>query len=142
VTGRCDTCGSYHTPLPRVTAAAPTPDPGALLDRLEEARKAATPGPWEQDIYEIQAHRRRLVAETGWRPDAALIVAAVNALPDLLRLARDGLALRAGVERLAAEFDSATSPPVISDFDRGLVAGYARAADQIRAVVADTSGEA
>jgi hypothetical protein len=126
----------------------PTPDPGALLDRLEELAKAGTAGEW----YERPGHLGPAmfsdapglpgVGHTYLPADAALIVAAVNALPDLLRLARDGLALRAEVERLAEEFDGATSPPVVSDFDRGLVAGYARAADQIRAVVADTSGEA
>jgi len=77
---------------------APTPDPGALLDRLEEARKAATAGPW--DVYSetcigAGAGRFEYVGEVASDHDAALIVAAVNSLDDLLRLARDGLALRA-----------------------------------------------
>ena len=83
-----------------VMGVTPSPGPGALLDRLEEARKAATPGPWTvgrsagtgTGIYDADGDP---CGSAGLAADAALIVAAVNALPDLLRLARDGLALRA-----------------------------------------------
>jgi len=40
------------------------------------------------------------------------------------------------VEALADEFDEATVPALINEFDRGLVAGYARAAARIRAALA------
>lgn len=75
-----------------------TTDLTRWLDELDAAREKATPGPWEQDIYEVLAPHHRLVAETGWRPDAALIVAAVNALPELIRLARERYAMLDRVE--------------------------------------------
>ena len=63
VTGRCDTCGSYHTPLPRVTGAVPTPDPGALRAPIlsTDAYRA-----WrgERRLRDMAAH----IAATGLAP--------------------------------------------------------------------------
>jgi hypothetical protein len=111
---------------------APVPDPGALLDRLEEARKAATEaGPLAiSDGWDLAvAHKSQGVVLF----DAAIedaMVTAYNALPDLIRLARDGLALRAEVERLVDKIDKQLWAIDPNDL-----------AKAIRAVVADTSGE-
>jgi len=152
----------------------PAPDPGALLDRLEELGEAATPGPWRWDSEFGEANDTGLALTNdageeivgayndhccSFRDDphvndadAALIVAAVNALPDLIRLARDGLALRDGVERLAEEMET-VADEVTPDAERhtrtnssnrrqrGYAAALRHAADRLRAVVADTSGE-
>ena len=90
---------------------APSPDPGALLDRLEEARTAATRGPWSVDgtcgpvmgaailppygtsEVPVVALDAGVIREA----DAALIVALVNAAPTLIRLARERAALRDAV---------------------------------------------
>lgn len=104
---------------------APVPDPGALLDRLEEARKAAT----------LRKAIQHAVFDAGGH--SAKAAAAILALPevaDLIRLARDGLALRAGVERLAED---------VRDESMYGENGVTRReiADRLLAVVADTSGE-
>jgi len=101
---------------------APTSDPGALLDRLEEARKAAT-GLCSFEDYHAYSSAVR------------------DALPDLLRLARDGLALRAGVERLAEEIDTKADVQNVLGAGNGRIAELIDLADRLRAVVADTSGQ-
>ena len=81
--------------------------PGAFLDRLEEARQAATPVPWIQSVHydgqpivagDFDGESCTDLAYVPDSPaDAALIVALVNAAPDLIRLAREGAALRDAV---------------------------------------------
>jgi hypothetical protein len=109
---------------------APTPAVPDLLTRLEQLRAAATPGPWTHDVYEDHASRRRFVAETGWRPDAALIVAAVNALPSLVS------ALRA-VAELAEELEAEAQQQVDDSDSLASVVGrsWVNAARQFRAVL-------
>jgi len=134
-----------------VPVTAPVPDPGALLDRLEEA----------------------VAATLGGNPSAWRNAASVVALPEvagLIRLARDGLALetgplvraldqaidryealRAGVERLAEEFQAEGEELQTRSRRVAWVDGQ-RALDdaarlrkltraRLRADVADTSGE-
>ena len=65
------------------------------LDRLEALRAAATPGEWT--TYPSRSGQPGLVHikipnsmhPTAWPADAALIVAAVNALPDLIGRIRE-----------------------------------------------------
>jgi hypothetical protein len=114
---RTATCTCAAT-APGIPMTAPTPDPGALLDRLEEARNAATPGPWIQwhapDVVAIGTgfamHRGVPSNPSGWvvsgasgltGADAALIVAMHEALPALIAAARERDRLRAAVEGLA-----------------------------------------
>jgi hypothetical protein len=139
---------------------APTPDPGALLDRLEEARKAALavrkdyPSlPVLNALHDDDADQVIAVWSDGATADfvetfdpesADLIAAAINHLPDLIRLARDGLALRAGIERLAEEADARVRASVPASAAERLIADGAHTVKvgDLRAVVADTSGEA
>jgi hypothetical protein len=60
-------------------------------ERVAELRalcEAATPGPWEHDgsrcVYVPEEYSRRPLVVAEWKPNAALIAAARNALPDLL----------------------------------------------------------
>jgi hypothetical protein len=73
------------------------------VDALEAARAAATPGPWRPHGEHLIVDERgvSLIATQVDDADAALIVAAVNALPDLLDEVRWGRALREAVEGLA-----------------------------------------
>jgi len=142
----------------------PTSDPGALLDRLEEARKAVA--------ETLGRHRwisRRpggVGCQCGWlgtRPEVqahlADVALAVPEVAGLIRLARDGLALetgplvraldqaidryealRAGVERLAENWTRYPQSPQDRERNR-YGAAMEDCAKAIRAVVADTSGE-
>jgi len=88
-------------------ANAPRPVTAVDVDALDAARAAATPGEWHQDGTHVArgsrwTHDTSALAPTGSVEDAALIVAAVNALPDLLAEVRRGRALREAVEGLAA----------------------------------------
>jgi hypothetical protein len=65
------------------------------VDALDAARAAATPGPWT-----VLTGQRGYVSH----PDAALIVAAVNALPELIAEVRWGRALREAVDGLAKQW--------------------------------------
>jgi hypothetical protein len=56
------------------------------LDELERLLREATQVPWEQNSYRIFGNE--WVADCAMERDAALICAAVNTLPALLRLAR------------------------------------------------------
>lgn len=69
------------------------------VDALDKLREAATAGPWEDEggATGISAYTSDA--------DAALIVAAVNALPDLIAEARKYRTLREAVEGLADELD-------------------------------------
>jgi hypothetical protein len=70
-----------------------------MTDELERLLKAATPGPWQAmagDPLAVDAHEAVYVCKmTGATPvtrlaaNAALIVAAVNALPELVAMAKD-----------------------------------------------------
>lgn len=78
-----------------------------VLDRLDALRTEATPGPWIEDAgYRVRDAAGVVITEgkhmTGWNGrDSALIVAAVNALPALLRIARAAeVALAALVEEI------------------------------------------
>ena len=115
---------------------APTPDPGALLDRLEDA----------------------VAATLGGNPSAWRNAASVVALPEvaaLIAAARERDRLRTAVEELAEELLSAAELYDAAALDARMAfdlmaegghliqAGDARRfADRLRAVVADTSGEA
>lgn len=77
-------------------------DPTVDLAALDALYQAATPGPWEQDpdlecyVCCVVKGRRdsRLLRTEDSPEDAALIAAAVTALPDLLRRVRLGDAAR------------------------------------------------
>jgi len=84
-------------------------DPRQLLDQLDALRAAATPGPWE---HVTDDHGRKGVEHSVWSdsgecyvaevlpgPDAALIVAAVNSLPQLVAALR-------GVMKVADELSA------------------------------------
>lgn len=62
----------------------------ALCDRLDALLAAATPGEWRQDGTMIAEGRHLNTIVDCWEDaaDAALIVAAVNALPELTRAVR------------------------------------------------------
>jgi hypothetical protein len=75
--------------------ATPAQDVRALLDRLEQAHAAATPGPWcedEEGFHDLEAIDEHGFGEVIGRIDAGedvtLIVAAVNALPSLVSALR------------------------------------------------------
>jgi hypothetical protein len=84
------------------------------LAALDAARAAATPGPWAMDdVYDTvvtapDGPGHRIVAETfaAEGRNTALIVAAVNALPDLIAAARRLRALRDALEALAVKYDT------------------------------------
>ena len=94
----------------------------ADLDALDALLQAATPGPWEQDpdlecyVCCVVKGRRdyRLLRTEDSPEDAALIAAAVTALPDLLRRVRLGDAAREVLEALekwrGAAFDAEMRP--------------------------------
>jgi hypothetical protein len=67
-------------------------DLSRLLDELEQARAKAVPGTWETAAEQRQvifhAGSDRWVAEASDMGDAALIVAAVNAVPTLVAALR------------------------------------------------------
>lgn len=124
---------------------------------LEAARAAATTGEWavywgthiasgvvvtspggvqvDYGICEMEDEDDRACSDNEQNPaspsaDAALIVAAVNALPGLLAAVRERDALRAGIVRLAMEDDAARD-------DYGF---RARNRDRLRALLADVDG--
>jgi hypothetical protein len=79
------------------TACDRPADPAALLDQLDALHDDATnPAPYfidpkhAQDVLNRQGSS---IAETAWPEDAVLIVAAVNALPQLTAALRAALAL-------------------------------------------------
>lgn len=79
------------------------------LDALDALLKAATPGEWKQGTK----HPGAIIAGREWvgdfyrECDAALIAAAVNALPALLRRARIGDAAREVADAAVAADDAA-----------------------------------
>lgn len=129
--GPCTTnCGPTRCARRPVTASVvPAGDSGreTWLDGLEKALAGARPSaPWE---HIVDHHQGDIVEHSIWDPgnergdlgdyvaqwvdsedDALLIIAAVGALPDLLRLARREAALRDGVERLAEDIDPGELP--------------------------------
>ena len=70
-------------------------DVRAWLDELDAAREKATAGPWQVDGEHLIVDGRRfyLIAKGVDNADAALIVAAVNALPRLTAAVRAALDL-------------------------------------------------
>lgn len=85
----------------------------ALLDRLDEARAAATPGPWhvmrstdDRRAYAITAGRVVTDSAGCSTPDAACIVAEHNAVPALVAALRNVLAVAEELEAWAGENDS------------------------------------
>ena len=92
------------------------------LDELERLLAAATPGPWRvsaDEPYEGYVQRRNIEADASeWitcgatseyqclenEHDAALIVAAVNALPDVIAAAKREARLREALDRLTRPF--------------------------------------
>ena len=128
----------------------PEPSPiTALCDQLEQLRAAATPGEWSRwrdqesvpgwDGFIVigddaaEGEECNPTARVYVAPDAALIAAAVNAVPRLVA------ALRA-VEALAEDMEQATKPPVLSEFDRGVAATYVDVVSQLRAALATGAG--
>jgi hypothetical protein len=115
-----------------------TTDLTGWLDSLEEARKAATPGPWfawDRGVgwmIALDPGGDRVLPE-GMRTDlarqedAALIVAAVNALPELVAALRGVLALADESTFDVREWGEPGSP---------YSNGARHAFDRIRAVVA------
>ena len=81
------------------------------VDALDAARAAATPGPWRQDSAwpcDFGPAGDEQHGNVDLPENAALIVAAVNALPDLLAEVRRGRALRERLEELAESLTVAT----------------------------------
>jgi hypothetical protein len=95
------------------------PEPLAWLDALAETHGKATEGPW---AHIVDDHGRKGIEHSLWsesadgyvaeqlvsryaEADAAAIVAAHNALPELLRLARERYALEAAVLALADKWE-------------------------------------
>ena len=111
----------------RAQPTVPSAELARVLDELERLEKAATPGPWRADGFEIDQlsdagegypldHYPDCANVSTWvgasgedgpygiqrKEDAALIAAARNALPALLRAARERDELRARAERAEA----------------------------------------
>ena len=104
------------------------------VDALDKLREAATAGPWACNAEPVthQSPEGHIwseslratgewadeVADTFEHPDAALIVAAVNALPELLAEVRRGRVLREAVEGLAEEWAQTRGPLAVTHADR------------------------
>jgi hypothetical protein len=110
------------------------------VDALDAARAAATPGYWQlsPDGWTFAVQYENGLGYRVRDADAALIVAAVNALPELLAEVRRGRALREAVEGLAAEWDRSRREGWVP-VGRGTEVGWARDvahAAAVRAVLA------
>jgi hypothetical protein len=111
------------------------------LDQLDQLRAKATPGEWSSQENRVYARGYRVATVVlGGEPgapeaDAALIVAAVNALPKLTRPARERDALRQAVLDLAEELDATV-------LELGRLGDLKRTADRLRAVAIDALGDA
>lgn len=87
-----------------------TPIPDSELDALERLREKAEPGPWRADVYgdgfqvAIATPLFPAIGLANRWDDANLLVAAVNALPRLIRTVREQ---RAEIARLRAQVDAA-----------------------------------
>lgn len=112
-----------------MTADSPPP---VDLDQLEgRLRNAAMGSLRVGEHYGIHLYAGENPVGTTLRAsDAAAIVAAVNAAPALIAELRDLRDREAAVRALAGRM-RAQGEPYLNDFDRGLVAGYRDAADQI-----------
>lgn len=132
-----------------MTDTTPAPPLTALLDQLDQLRAAATPGPWlawdAPDVTAIAAGVEHTPSGTPINPkawvvdgasgltdaDAALIVAAVNAVPQLTTALRAVLQLADDVERDAvgsAEPNNPESPEHVRAAALFVVAHSIRAA--------------
>jgi alkanesulfonate monooxygenase SsuD/methylene tetrahydromethanopterin reductase-like flavin-dependent oxidoreductase (luciferase family) len=92
------------------------------VDALDAARALATPGEWDHHCCIVGADSGP-VTQTFLARDGDLIVAAVNALPELLAEVRRGRALRVRIERSveAAEVSLAHGLPVdVAEYVAGL----------------------
>jgi hypothetical protein len=105
--------------------ATPAQDVRALLDRLEQAHAAATPGPWcedEEGFHDLEAIDEHGFGEVIGRIDAGedvtLIVAAVNALPSLVSALR---AVADLADELEDEADTALEKYPSNPFDVPIV---------------------
>jgi hypothetical protein len=124
------------------------------VDALDAARAAATPGPWsidakgwidagdyatvigpaDVDCMSYCYGGTSRIEGDNLPADAALIVAAVNALPELLAEVRRGRALREALEGLAKELDQELA-------DRGILLDRViRPGDRLRAALAAVDG--
>ncbi|MDB5597926.1 MAG: hypothetical protein JWM36_4887 [Hyphomicrobiales bacterium] len=128
------------------------PEPLAWLDALADTHSKATEGPWE---HIVDDHGRKGIEHSLWSEsadgyvaeqlvshyaaaDAAAIVAEHNALPELLRLARERYALEAAVLALAEELDDKRTPRSFHSagtFSDGTSRAYGNAAADIRSTV-------
>ena len=98
----CHSCGHVWKPHDHATVGVPIPAPprSELADQLEALWKAATPGPWESDGKMVRARKASgrmglLAYLSSFNSDnpstfasARLIVALVNALPEILTALR------------------------------------------------------
>lgn len=104
--------------------------PAELLDQLDQAHAAATPGPWRRNsqpgvIFGDGRDKPMPIAAGYTRPDAALIVAAVNHLPQLTA------AIRAVLD-FADELDGLVGDETVDEVSR-VAHGWTR--NRLRAVV-------
>jgi len=125
------------------------------VDALDKLREAATAGPWEVDGRCGPVMGAAILPPYGYsetpvvaldagvirQADAALIVAAVNALEPLLAEVRRGRALREAVEGLADDLDSyvaARGKPKTGTYDDGLNRAQAATATDLRVILDPT----
>jgi hypothetical protein len=82
-----------------------TTDPRELLDQLDALHAAGTPGPWQYDaevadvVWDSDPDYPQITVRCAVDADAALIVAAVNAAPQLTAALRAVLDLADELER-------------------------------------------
>lgn len=149
-----------------MTTQGSNPGKSAAVDvaRLEVLREAATAGPWQVDDdgdeLAVTARSARGLPGSFWstdrifrndvgewsgeteedseqrKADAALIVAAVNALPDLCAAVRERDALVRDLTALAEELGEAGAlPDTHGEFDRGVAAHQRDLANRLRALL-------
>ena len=142
-----------------VPAGGASRDDETRLDELEALREAATPGPWHWDpnfaeVYDTGTGLAltndagaEIVGAYNYHccdfrddprvgdADAALIVAAVNALPDLIAAARAHRGLADAVRALADELAVAASYAPYGEFDKGMAAAFDTAVARLRGLL-------
>lgn len=124
--------------------SAPKPGPVAWLDGLDAARSAADGLPWHvdpQDDHRIADLDGGGVTSTFLPDDAALIVAAVNALPELVARLRAVAALADWCAEMAdrnesrAEQHHDAGDHEAENYRVGRAVSYQQIADRIRAAI-------
>lgn len=125
------------------------------LDELDAAREKATPGPWQYDpetpgeVWDSDERYPHVLGGCEESADAALIVAAVNALPELIRLARERYAIERAVLDLAdqdekvaqiARGKECAAKGDAADFWHTLAEVREQSRDRLRAAVTGAAG--